>query len=306
MTILKPGIHLGISDEVYHADPCERPSLSSGIMNRLLTQSALHAHFHHPRLNPQPVKDEADDVTERGQLAHRLLLGGAELVVPVDPREFPAEKTGNIPEGWTNKAIRTERERIRALGKTPVFLDAFNEALTMAAAARVALAECEIPINLADGDTEVVGVWEDGPVLCRMKVDWWSKDRDLQLDYKSTAGLARPDLWARRQMGPLGYDVQAQHYRRGGHVLTHHHQEWLWLVQENFPPYACSVITMSGAMEEIAEKKREFAMVLWHHSITTGKWPGYSNRVAYIEPTTWQMEEHERTIDDMLELGEQG
>lgn len=307
MSVLHPGIHLGVPDHVYHSDPCERPSLSSGIMHRLLTMSPLHARVHHPRLNNDPtVEQETTEQLDRGQLAHAMLLGGLDKIIAVDPEKFPAEKTGNIPDGWTNKAIRAERDRIRAEGKVPVFRAAYDEAFEMALRARRAISQCEIEIDLDQGDAETTIVWEEGKILCRARPDWMSKDRTLLMDYKSTAGVANPDLWIRRQMLPLGYGLQSSHYRRGVHARTGARPQWVFCVQENFPPFAVSFVGISESLDEIVERQRQTAYELWRRHIESNDWPGYSTKVAYATPTNYLMEEHERSLDELLELGEQG
>ena len=40
---MNEGIHYNVPEAAYHADPCEAPSLSSGIARTLLTRSTLHA-----------------------------------------------------------------------------------------------------------------------------------------------------------------------------------------------------------------------------------------------------------------------
>ena len=64
---LEPGIH-NLSAEVYHADPCVKPSLSSSIANVLLQQSPLHAWM---AQNPQRALRDV----------HRLVADTLEIIV---------------------------------------------------------------------------------------------------------------------------------------------------------------------------------------------------------------------------------
>lgn len=301
---MKTGIHYGVSEDRYHADPCLVPSLSSSTAHRLITQSPLHAWFHHPRLNPAFQPEDSDQL-DRGKLAHAILLGGESNVVAVDPKDFPAQSTGSIPEGWTNKAIKAERDRIRGLGKIPAFKHVVDDALLMADAARRALARCERPIDLEKGKTEVTMVWQEDDVFCRSRLDWLADDRTVILDYKSTAGLAQPDHWIRNQLVSMGNDLQGAFYKRSLAVLEEEFPDYLLLVQENFKPFACSVIGLSEAQLEIAERSRELAVLMWRHCMKHDQWPGYPNRIAYATPTTWQMEEHENRAEQMIELAGQ-
>jgi hypothetical protein len=310
--VLAPGVHLGVDEKIYHADPAPGPSLSAGIACRLLQSSALHAKTHHPRLWDEPPAADDGSVTDGGQLAHAMLLGGLERIVPVNPGDFPGKK-GGVPVGWTNDAIKAERDRIRGLGKVPVLKDQYDRALPMVEAARVALLECELgPIKIADGDCEVTIVADDGPISAgkrffrRARPDWWSKDRAVMFDYKSTAGLAEPSGWIRKQLVPMGYDIQRAHYRRSAMLSTGKIPRWFFFVQENFPPFACSFVDLDGAHDEIAEQKMDYASQLWKHHLAKGEWPGYSRKIHYSMPSTWEMAEHELTLERRIQLGAQG
>jgi hypothetical protein len=302
------GIHFGVPPEEYHGDPAEQPSLSSSIANVLLTRSALHAKFKHPRLTDEPIREESDTL-DRGTVAHAMLLGGLENVVAVEPTDFPG-KRGGIPDGWTNDAIRAERERIRAEGKVPVLVHVYETARRMSEIASEALAKCEVPILLADGWSEVTLIWKEGDVYCRARPDWMHKDRKLILDYKSTATSAQPDSWIRRQLVTMGYDLQAAHYSRGNRMTGGDGAaDFLFLVQENEPPFACSIIAPGAAVLDIAERKRDFAVQIWGQRMKEGNWPGYSNRIHYAEPTPWQIADDDTaqhlTLEERLELGGQ-
>ncbi|WP_242401117.1 hypothetical protein [Acetobacter okinawensis] len=50
--ITTPGIY-DLPEAQYHADPCPTPSLSNSVARILLDESPMHAHFSHPRLNPE-------------------------------------------------------------------------------------------------------------------------------------------------------------------------------------------------------------------------------------------------------------
>ena len=68
------GIHYSMRAAAYHADPCERPSLSSSIAKILLEKTPRHAWTAHPRLNPDfAAKDESK--FDLGTAVHELMLG---------------------------------------------------------------------------------------------------------------------------------------------------------------------------------------------------------------------------------------
>ena len=55
---LPAGLHLGVIEAEYHADPAPEPSLSRSLAHTLLTRSPRHAWQAHPRLNPAWLPDE--------------------------------------------------------------------------------------------------------------------------------------------------------------------------------------------------------------------------------------------------------
>ncbi len=79
---------LNVTEAAYHADPCDRPSLSHSIAHTLVSESPRHAWIEHPRLggNRERVSTRAMD---DGAILHRLLLGegaGFEMVMADDWR----------------------------------------------------------------------------------------------------------------------------------------------------------------------------------------------------------------------------
>lgn len=289
----KAGVY-EISMDEYQRDPCPVPSLSSGIAHRLITQSPLHAWFAHPRLNPAYQSEEATSF-DLGACAHALLLEGDSSVIEI-----------NYPD-WRKKEAQQQRDEVRSMGKIPVLAHKAVECRAMAAVARKAIADCgDLKIDLSEGVAERVFVWQEGATFCRARPDWHKNDRTILLDYKSTAGSAEPNAWIRNQMGPLGYDMQAVHYERGNaRTGGPDRAQWVFLVQENYPPYAYSFVGLSPAMREIAQRKWEYALALWKQCSARNVWNGYPSVIAYAEPTTWQMDDDEMrrlTFDEKLEF----
>lgn len=293
----KAGVYELSMDE-YQADPCVKPSLSSGIAHRLVTQSPLHAWFAHPKLNPNYKSEEATQF-DLGACAHALLLEGEESIAVIDA------------DDWRTKTAKDERAKARFEGKIPVLAHKMDACRSMAAVARKALLECpELSIDLSTGDAERVLVWREGDVWCRARPDWMSSDRAVLLDYKSTSGSAEPNAWIRSQMTPMGYDMQYIHYRRGNEMTGGPRgAQFVFLVQENYEPYACSFVGVSPAKHELADRKRDFAVALWQSCMKTKKWSGYPNDIAYADPAAWEIDaDGDRGIsfEHRLELAAQG
>ena len=275
---MKPGLHLNVPAAVYHDDPTEKPSLSSSIAHILLTQSPLHAWHAHPRLNPKYQPDHASRF-DIGTAAHAMLLEKDQSnIVTLDFDDY------------RKKDAKAARDAARAAGKTPILAKHYAACDAMVRAAHNAMDASELAGAFEAGDAEQTCIWEDGGALCRARFDWITVDQRIIIDYK-TAENAAPDGFIRRMAG-LGYFTQAAFYLRGARAVGLN-PRFVFMVQEIEPPYACSFVGLSNAMQEIADAQVDQALEIWRGCVTTGKWPGYPQRVCYAEPTSWQMSEHE-------------
>jgi hypothetical protein len=310
VTITAPGIHT-ITMAQYLADPCPAPSLSSSCAHTLLTGSPAHAALYHPRLggaSDEPEDDDDDDKAnvKIGVLAHDLLLGGpgGSKICVIEPADYPAGN-GNIPKGWTNKAIQTARDTAKANGLLPVLGHQMAGARKMAAAAKAFINGPDSPIRgcLEDGTPELTMVWREGETWCRARPDWLTRDYRLMLHFKTTAKSARPDQFIRGIMESMGYDTALAFYKRGLDALLDADMDFdsqatqhMILVQEQHPPYACSLIDLSPAKMAIAQAKVMRALRIWQSCMTTGHWPAYSAQVHSAEPTPWQLAQAEEML----------
>lgn len=275
--ITAPGVY-DIPAEVYHADPCFEPSLSSGIAKTLLGKSPAHAKLAHPRLNPdhQPENAERFDL---GSAAHALMLG--------DPQQFEVIDA----DDWRTKAAKEARDAAREAGRIPLLARQWDEVCAMVAAGRMQLAahpEANEAFNPDLGASEQTLVWEEGGIWCRARLDWKPHAGNVFYDYKTTGGSADPAEWARTCFN-VGTDIQAGFYRRGiAAVLGIENAHFRFVVQETSPPYALSVVELDPYACAIADRKADVAIRWWRWCMTTGHWPGFPARVAYIEMPPWE------------------
>jgi len=268
----------GMSAERYQADPCDQPSLSSSIAKILLTQSPLHAWLSHPRLNPKFAEVESSRF-DLGSAAHALLLEGEDRMVVVDAND------------WRTKIAQTERDDARSKGMYPILRHQFYDVTNMVAEAKRFIESTELAGIFERGKPELVATWTDGEVSCRAKFDWITDDRKIVLDYKSTDS-ANPEQFA-RQIARLGYDLQAAWYTMAVEETCQITPEFVFLCQEISEPYACSLIGLSNAYKELGRAKAGGAMDRWARCLSSGKWPGYSNQIAYAEPQAYQLAQME-------------
>lgn len=272
---LKAGIH-EIDAAAYHADPCPRPSLSRTVAHLICSRSPLHAWTAHPRLNKnyQSTESEAFDI---GTCAHALLLEGEAGVVIIEA------------DDWRTKDAKDARDQARFAGLQPLLAKQWNAVQAMVDSAREQVAGLEVmPSPFADGKHEQTLVWEDSyGVYCRARIDWLRDDYSCIDDYKTTSRTANPEAWS-RSLFSMGYDVQAAFYRRGLARLTGHVAEFRFVIQETYPPYALSVVSLTPHALDLAIAKVDYAVRQWSECLNGKRWPGYPSRVCFAEVPSFE------------------
>jgi hypothetical protein len=268
---LEVGIH-NLSAEVYHADPCVKPSLSSSIANVLLQQSPLHAWMAHPRLNPNFTR-EVDSRFDLGSAAHTMLLERDESKVVIVEAD-----------DWRTKAAREARDTAQANGQYAILARQYADVQKMVQAAHSYIQTTELRGILDTGIPEQSLVWQEGDVWCRARPDLLSADRRIMVDYKSTDS-ASPSVFI-RQIPRMGYDVQAEFY-----LLPEEMKDttFVFLAQEISAPYSCSLIALSNAYREVGRMKTMRAIALWQQCLESNRWPAYPTSICYAEPTAYQL-----------------
>ena len=243
-------------------------------------------------------EDDSNKASDIGTVAHDVLLeGGTGIIERIDPNDYPAEKTGAIPAGWTNKAIRAARDAARAAGKIPLLPADVDAVTAMVESAKAFIATSELAGVFDTGAPEQTVVWQDGATLCKARPDWLNADVCLHL--KTTARSVNPSAFARMAIN-MGYDVSLAFYARGIERDRH-----LILAIEQEPPYACKLFGLSSAQADISARKVERAINTWAACVKAGKFPAYNGSVHYIEPTSWEMAKAESSMLDDQQFSEE-
>ena len=270
----KPGVY-DIPPSRYHEDPVVEPSLSNSIAKTLLNFSPLHAAAEHPRLSRKPIRKQKD-IFDLGTAAHTLLLGKGEPFEIVNA------------DSWQTKAAREAKSEARASGKTPILEYQFENTVEMVEACRDQLAEHEEGDLLAEGIGEQTIVWQEGDVWCRSLIDWSPpkvEEGCTIVDYKSTGASAHPALWGLRTGPGIGFDFQNAFYNRGiRQVFKIKDFRFVFLVQENRPPYCISIIEVTPEARQKAMVHVKSAVGIWRTCLRSGDWPGYPMETIKVSP----------------------
>jgi len=269
---LREGIFDGIHADDYHADPCLTPSLSSTIAQLLCLQSPAHAYHAHPRLNASYAPEHSAQF-DLGKTAHDVLLRGSENVVKL---AFPTYQT---------KDAKAARDLARQQGRIPILQHQWDDVAAMVAAART-----QFPRGMfKDGKPSRTLVWREpefGNIWCRARLDYHDSQRQQIDDYKTTAASAAPERWT-RTMFEMGADIRVAFQLRGLRMLGKTGSAFQFFVQENYAPFAGSVVTLGPAAMTLADEKVLYALDTWQRCLATGVWPGYPKETHYAEPPAW-------------------
>lgn len=274
-----------ITNEEYHRDPCPVASVSRGVIASLVNSTAAHTKMKHPKLNPDYQQEEKTSF-DIGTAAHSLFLEGIDNCEVIDAADWK-----------TNKA-KTERDEARLAGKVPLLVHQYEDVLNMAMAAHTALAESELNITSLydEGDTEQTYIWQEGETYCRCRLDWISKDRQVIIDYK-TAESASPEAFS-RSIFNYAYDIQHAFYTRGVKAIDGTDPVFIFMVQETTAPYLCSFLALDPMALDIGVRKVEQGLKLWSECMKSGIWPGYPQRVCYLETPPWALTRWEQKEAD--------
>lgn len=289
---LSTGLHFDVPADVYHADPCERPSLSSSLAHTLATQSPRHAWLRHPRLGGGTNRKPTSSMNE-GTLAHKLLLGAGKEVVIVKADDF---KT---------KAAQVTRDAAIAAGQVPVIEKAYDAARSVALLLAKKLSE-EHGIRLI-GRSEVVSVWEEdheiGPVLVRSMLDHLVESSGVIYDLKKIVS-ADPET-CERHAYDYGYDIQAHAYQRGIERLKPSlagRSDFVFLFFELEPPHCITPLRPDGMFRELGRRRWTRAVNSWAQCLRDDRWPEYSAQAKTIGVRPWALQREEQYQDGQQDV----
>ena len=279
----KAGIYR-LTNMVYHADPCIEPSLSASIGRILYDRSPLHAWMIHPRFGAeeQVVSTDKQKRLDLGNAAHSVLL----------ENDWESIEVVNAPD-WRTSVAKQARAEARFAGKTPILASDVDQI-----EARREVMQKWGPISSlgkdgAGNNVEAAVIWQDelGP-WCRVKPDI---QQDLGavirvMDLKTIQGdgiSPTPESWGRSQI----WDYAMQHglYRRGVRAVLNTAKpiQWLFVVQENSPPYGIQTFDFDEAGYEYADALATWAIKKWHQCVKENLWPCYPAGMYQIEAPRW-------------------
>lgn len=275
------------SEKEYHADPCAVASLSQSIAHTLVSKSPLHAWAEHPKLGKlaNASDDDDDGATEKdkwaitaGKVIHKLLLGKGADVEVLDVKDYRTNYAKDL------------RDSAKAAGRIPIKIAQYQDLVDSAEYVRDRLHVMGFDL---DGQSEIAFEWqedgEDGPIICRGRMDHLHLERPQIFDVKKIRS-AHPDTIS-RHIYDYGYDIQDTAYRRavakylGVDPLA---VDFVFLFMEEKPPYAITPVRLPPSWLEIGRQRWDRAVLAWERCLANNRWPDYADgRVMEIEPQPW-------------------
>lgn len=284
---MKPGVYNNISESDYHADPCDTASLSASIAKIIWEKSPLHAWLAHPKLNPD-YEPENKRQFDLGSAAHAVFLEKSESKLSVI-----------CADDYRTKAAQEARDEAYANNLIPVLERERDDVVIMASEAKKFIMETELAGMFDNGSSEITLIADYEGAKLRVRIDFLPADRLIIIDHKTGKVSPKPENWINRQLFRMNYDIQAYMYQllnelTGGPPNS----KFIFLVQENTKPFACSLIGAGPSVIESGKKKFRYALHKWKWCLEFNKWPAYDTRIAWADVPPWQMAEVEERGSD--------
>src|SRR5262249_40278303 len=148
---------------------------------------------------------------------------------------------------------------------------------------------CEQAFMEGIGNAEVVLIAQDRQtgIYMRSMLDWACTNGDV-FDLKTGRASANP-LAAGRRAADAAWDIKAAFYLRMLNMLDIDCRHFRFAQQENFPPYALSVIELDAEAVSIGTRKVERAIRVWAECLKTGIWPAYAPLVHRVELPAYEL-----------------
>lgn len=298
-----PGIY-DLSEDVYHADPAREPSLSAGSAKTLISGTPLHCAFEHPRrrellphFDPAMLQRkeaaESDPKFDVGRAFHAIHTGKGGQMVVVDAKD------------WRSKEAKAAREEATAAGDTALLTEQADRVLDMSKAVHRELVGQLGRDPFVDRETnELAMFWrdQDRGVWCRSKPDSLDYASRVLDDLKTSGMLADPEGWTATQLRATAIDLRAAHYLSGAKSLLGTGWRYRFIVVEDKPPHALSILELDAQATETGEDMRRFAVNRFADCLRAGEWPAWAPGVHRVgapgyHETRW-LERRDRIAND--------
>lgn len=268
--MLPLGIHLDVSEDVYHARELGVASKSG-----LDELSKSPAHYHSWVAGAHGKSGAA---LRFGQALHCAILTPG-----LCASRYVAEPDFGDCRKKENKALRDEwlaehGDKVRISDDDYWTIEGIQKSIQSHPIASKLL---------RDGSSEVSLSWVDEVtgVRCKARVDYWVPSKHLAIDLKTTSD-ASPDAFA-RSIYNYRYHVQEAFYRRGFEACGEQIDAFVFLAVEKVPPFALAVYMLDSNAVNAGLNVAVRDMTTLAKCLSTNTWPGYSDHIVTLELPRW-------------------
>lgn len=281
---MRPGIYK-ITNDNYHNHFCDEPTLSTGVIKKLL-DNPKRAWHDNRLLNPQYVKPVHERKFDLGSAVHDYVLEGGDAIEVI---------TGFFD--WKKSAARDLADLAWQAGKIPLLEKQFEQVQEISASVVAAIRDCsELGITdlKTDGEAELTYLWEEDGVWLKCRPDYLHNDKRVILDLKNLGHSADPEKFGNHAVD-MGYDAQDSVYRRGvrtmhGHECGYNGPEFVFILCEIKPPYLACTWSFSAQGRALGDDKVDMAIKLWKKCLRDNHFPGYpTDRICWGEVKPWNI-----------------
>tara|TARA_R100001443_G_scaffold68655_1_gene77331 strand:- start:1525 stop:2313 length:789 start_codon:yes stop_codon:yes gene_type:complete len=261
MTI-KPGLHLDITNEDYHA----AEGISSSFLKKWATSTPAHATAE-KELGDSPA-------LQIGTAVHAMVLEPEKDLV----LEGPDNRRGKV---WTEF-----KEQAAFLGKTPLTSGDFARCKAMADAL-MSNTECASLLTDKDRICEASVFSKDKKTkqIIKARPDLYIQKKKIVVDVK-TCQDASPSGFP-KQLHNLNYFIQAAFYKKVLEIEKLPVEKFVFLCVEKEPPYACLPHILDKEYMEIGMSRVEHTLEEIMHCRATKIYPTGWPKVNIISPPNW-------------------
>lgn len=306
--ITQPGFY-SIPLDVHHGQPCDGPSVTSGILRRMELATPADVWAFSP-LNPDRFEKKNTDALRLGRAMAAYVEGGMEavsqhfVVLPKDkPNKPTPQQLTAYDEGRATEAGKKSVEFWRAIEKDPrdPLTDAEQEMIENMGKA---LAKDPAACAVMGGIPEVTMAWQDEitGLWLLSRPDTVSFDGSMS-DYKKINTQGRPFSYrvVDSRITEHGYDMQMAFAAEVFERLTRQWPTSVGIVaQWDQPPYHVILREISEEDLRIGQFRNRRAINRFHECLTSGHWPGPGDDVGAYQRPDWQ---HKMLLEEMQTQG---
>jgi len=128
-------------------------------------------------------------------------------------------------------------------------------------------------------------MWQESDLTMKGKIDGLLPFGVL--DLKTTTSAEMKDF--EKSIFKFGYHIQAAHYLAGAAANDLPAENFYIIAVENEPPYCTAVFVVDHETIEAGEKERQKLIKLYKECMSSGIWPGYSDKIQTVRLPFWAL-----------------